>query len=161
MALANKQRPDCFLHDLQPSPSPPNPVPSLRWWKITMPSRLAHWKRARLEENKGQPNQETHHWISPNHMDLKTCQTGLKLANTQENLLNATVMIHWDSLQFENDKWQWNDCIYFPQTGHNTSNCSWIKDGMKAWKQKLKNSLMLIHCRKRRGEKKWRFHLSW
>lgn len=33
-------------------------------------------------------------------MDLKTRQTGLKLASTQENLLNATVMIHLDSLQF-------------------------------------------------------------
>lgn len=100
VALANKHRPDCFSHDLQPGPSPTTPAPNLRWWKITMPSRPALWKRARLEGNKGQPNQETHHWISPNHMDLKTCQTGLKLANTQENLLNATVMIHRDSLQF-------------------------------------------------------------
>lgn len=37
-------------------------------------------------------------------MDLKTRQTGLKLANTQKNLLNATVMIHLDSLQFRNER---------------------------------------------------------
>lgn len=78
-------------------------------------------KGARVEGNKGWPNQEMHHCISPNHMDLKTRQTGLKLANTQKNLLNATVMIHLDSLQFRNERWQGRDWIYFPQTGHSAT----------------------------------------
>jgi len=114
VVLANKQRPESFWHDLQPSPSPASPPPNLRWWKISGPSRPACWKGTSSEGNKGWANEEMHHWISPNHMDLKTCQTGLKLANTQENLLNATVMIHLDSLRFWNKKWQWHNCIYSP-----------------------------------------------
>lgn len=50
---ANKQRPGCFLCDLQPSPSPASPPANLRWWKITVPSRLACWKAARLEGVRG------------------------------------------------------------------------------------------------------------
>jgi len=69
-------------------------------------------------------------------MDLKTCQTGLKLANTQENLLNATVMIHLDSLQFWNQKMTVKR-LYLPsptQYESQSPHLSW--DEMKAWKQR-------------------------
>lgn len=153
--LANKQRPECFLHDLQPSPSPVSPPPYLRWSKITVPSRPACWKGTKLEGNKGWPNEEMHRWISPNHMDLKTRLTGLKLANTQENLLNATVIIHSDSLQFWNKKWQRND--YSPHTVTIPALLLRWDKGMKA----KTYSIMCIHCQKRTAEKSWRLRLRW
>lgn len=132
----SQERPECFLHDLQLSPSPASPPLNLRWSKITVPSRSACWKGTRLEGNKGWPNEEMHQWISPNHMDLKTCQTGLKLANTQENLLNATVMIHLDSLQIWNEKMTVKR-LYLPSPTQNESQSPHLFwDGMKAWKQR-------------------------
>lgn len=153
----SQERPECFLHDLQLSPSPASPPLNLRWSKITMPSRSACWKWTRLEGNKGWPNEEMHQWISPNHVDLKTCQTGLKLANTQENLLNATVMIHLDSLQFWTKKRRWNNCIYHPppNRSHNLPTASEM-----GWRHESKDSVMRSHCQKSSAETSWRLRLA-
>lgn len=163
LGIPSGERPGSFLHDLRPSPSPSTPPPNPRWGEIRRQVNWWLWTLSTLlegawvEGNKGWPNQEMHRCISPNHTDLKTRQTGFKLANTQKNLLNATVMIHWDSLQFQNEKWQCNDWIYFPQSSHSKS--AWVKDGIKAWKQRLKNGSVLIRCRKRRAEKSWKLGL--
>lgn len=49
---------------------------------------------------KWQPSPAMHHRVFPK-TDFETCQTGLKLANAQENhLLNASWVIHLEPLQF-------------------------------------------------------------
>lgn len=49
--------------------------------------------------------------------------------------------------------------LYFPRRGSQSPHCSWVEDGRKAWKQRLKNGIMFIHCQKRGAEEGWR--LRW
>lgn len=86
-------------------------------------------------------------------MDFETCQTGLKLANTQENhLLNASGMIHLDPLQSWNDKRQWKWLYLSPRkrTQIFSPPSSKIWDKESKWRLKTQR---IVRGKEKKGER--------